>query len=896
MPMKAVLAFCLLCIQLALCGSAYSQPVIINKGSRHYLQKIGTEEHKKLNPLGQTILKEYATALATNPANLNSTFQCEISRDATIAANNEATVRLRIINATVRGDASLKGFDISDVLVPTIFNAAVLLTTSKGDTLLYEQQQSLRLNKGNSAHIRFQVQIPPDTDTVWFEVHNLFFFHERPNVQQLISRVQKIADYYAADYLLKIVQEQLASVKCSQYDLLPQCFLVLIEVDRVLKHIGKANFSEHLSLGISDPVALQRRFELAANTHSYLMREFSVLLNQNNRIYLTQTEEALVQQYINGILRFIDDNPEPGFAAAPFINQLTVIDYSGKEFEQQANYFRQLAHRIYPGIPRANASAQLLSLIYNAMLSKANDFVEAVEFNKAVVLHENAGRFCEAFEEVDCNDNAYFELSKAKHGLYGFYLSVANRAIEMQRPDIGSSYVFLARDYQLKNKNLIIHNGEVMVMLVKLFDAYVVEAAKYNRAERYDSALILLNRLMLPDINITPSAAWHAQKSITLNGLLAGRLSAFSQALDAQPLAVTENLYHNLAQFINSDMHGIGLTADNSAAFLKTQQLFVQQLIIAARSDMVVEYFEESMRKLILTRSIIGKQVTDYSPEVDSLTLIAGREVVNRILRETVMLINQGKTDEGFELYSMALLRSEQYNLATDTITQIRLNDIYDAYLAIKCIQLQSRLDQVLQQAEKLAVLQMFIQLTDTLSMAIKEVSSLKACRLSLSAAETLISKYQQPYEFQRSLQLANRALAQNDFLTCLRNIELAEKAYTQNNLKEFGLEQFSMLGYATENANSALNWYIAGRFVQLQRFDEALTMLEQIREAGVPSSETESLQQEIGFLIGSGDKHEVGFFKSFSKPKEHTNGLPWYKPFNKAYRKGLGFSFPWLF
>jgi hypothetical protein len=762
--------------------------------------------------------------------------------------------------------------------------------------LLFERQQSLRLSKGNSAHIRFQVQIPHNIDTVWFEVQDLFFFHERSDIQQLINRVQKIADYYAADYLLKIVHDQLSTIKCTQYDLLPQCFLALIEVDRVLRHVSNANFSEQLSLGISDPAALQRRLELATNTHSYLMREFSILLNKNNRIYLTLTEDALITQYINGILRYIDNIPEPGFAAAPYINQLTVIEYSGKEFEQQANYFRQLAKRIYPDLPQDNASAHLLSLIYEAMLRKANEYVDAVEFNKAVVLHENACRFCEAFKEIECDENAYLQLSKAKHGLYGFYLTVANRAIEMQRPDIGSSYVFLARDYQRKNKHLIIHDGEVMIMLVKLFDAYVAEAAKYNMAEHYDSALIILNRVIQPDINITPSSAWHLQKSITMNGILAGRLIGFSTALDTMQLAVTENMYHNLVQFIKNDMAGISLSTFNSAAFHQIQQRFVQQLILAVGSDMDAEYYEESMRKLLLVRGIIGEEVTYFSPEVDSLTLIAGRQVINRILSETVLLINKGKTDDGFELYNKALQRSEEYGLTNDTITQTRLNGIYDAYLAVKCSQYQTRLDHVVQHAEKLAKSKMFIKLNDTLNAAVKEVSGLKACKLSLSEAEAILSKYQQPYELQRSLQIANLALAQNDFVSCLRNIETAEKISTQNNLREFGLEKVSMLGYTLKNANPAFNWYVARRFVQLHRPEEALAMLESIRETGVSSSETEGIQHDVGFLIGSRDRQEVGFFKSFSKPKQYTGGNSWYKPFNKAYRKGLGFSFPWLF
>lgn len=893
---RFVLALCLFIIHLTCPDPAFTQPQIFNKGSRHYLQRIGIEEHATINPYGRQMIIEYATALATNPANLNTSFQCEVLRESTVAASGEVTLRFRIISGSVRGDASLRGFDISDVLMPSVFNATLILSNSSGDTLLYEPQKSLRLSQGTSSHVRFTVELPPETDSVWVEVKDLFFFHERHDIPRLIARIQKIADYYAADYLLRDVQQQLATVNCRQYDLLPQCFLSLLEVDRILQHIGNARFPEHLSLGVSDPVELQPGFEVASNTYAYLMREFTRTLQQTNRIYLTQTIESLVIRYIEGITRHINDHPEPGFAAAPFINQLSSIAFAGKEFEQKAGFFRQIAERIKPDISSEDAATEFLTMTYDAMLMKSKDYIRSVEFNKAVVLLETAGRFCEAFEEIECSEDGFFELSKAKHGLFGFYLTVAERAIDMQRPDIASSYVFLGREYQHNNRKLIIHDGEVTVMLIKLFDAWVLEATKYNRSGHYDSAMLLLNRVIQPDFGITPSAAWHTEKAIAMNGLLVSRLGSFGKALATEPLNITEGMYHNLMRFIEQDMLGVNLNEQNQLKFNRLKTEFVNQLMDAATADIDEEYFEESMRKLLLVRSLYKFEKTDQSQLADSLSIIAGREVIKQMLRETVTLINLGKTDEGYDLYSLAVSRSEEYGLDKDELTTSRMDEIYDAYLAVKCVQLQSRLDKVLIQAERLVTLQMYSQATDTVNTAYTFATSHQACRFSLDAARKFIDKYQHAAGYQRSLQMADRALSQNDFLACLRHIEAAETLYDKHNLKQFGLKPISLTDYAVKQGNTFLNWFIVRRLIQSLKFDQALMVLELLRESGVSSSEASELMQELGMHMGIEDRTQVNFFQSFSKPNEYTGGNSWYKPFNRAYRRGLGFRFPWFF
>ena len=870
-----------------------SQPVIIVTGNRFHLQRIDFEEHRKANPHGKQIMRDFATALATNPDNLNTVFQCEINREASLINPYELNVRFRVVNGEVRRDTHLRGFDLSKVLLPAAFQATFLITTSGRDTLLNETQRAIRLTQGNSAHIRYKVEIPAATDTVWFEVKDLYFFHERQSVSNLTAMIQHTANYYAADRLLKKTQEEMGRVNCKNPDLLPECFFVLLKAQRVLNHIANANFSGNLSLGVADPVQLQKRLEIGMNTHSFLMREFSSLMQRTNRIYLTKREDDLIMDYVDGITSFVEDDTHIGFAAAPFVNELLHIEYAGKQFEQDANYFRRIAALINPGVSPQEASARLLSLIYHAMLLRAGDFMADVNYNKAIILLENAERFCKAFHEVDCRADVSYELSKARHGLYGFYLSVAGKAIEMQRPDIASSYVFMARNYQRQNSKQIIHDGEVMLMLIRLFDAYVLEAAKHNKAGNFDSAYWIINRVMEPDFYITPTTAWHEQRHLALNGLLMRRLQSLRSSLETQPVTLSETIFYELMQFVDETLGDAGLSRENEQLMRSLLRTFVRQLVSAAEKDMANEFFEEAIRKLMLARKINGESAFEPIPAIDSLSYISGREVLFDMLRRTVILINQGRTDDAFLLFNEAILRRRTYRLDNDPIILSRFDEIFNAYLKIKCVQMQSRLDQTLIYAQRQAKLKSFVQAVDTLQNSLAGIAAKQICDFSTAQAESFLQQHRPAAEFQQALLLAERAFQMANMQLCLRHIESAEQLYSQHNLEKFGLAHFSMVVFAQDKNNSSLNIITANRYVQLGRFNEAFVMLELLREAGISAAELVDIQAGLGFMMGEKDRGQISFFQSFAKARQYSGGGAWYKSFHKSYRRGLGYRFP---
>jgi hypothetical protein len=434
----------------------------------------------------------------------------------------------------------------------------------------------------------------------------------------------------------------------------------------------------------------------------------------------------------------------------------------------------------------------------------------------------------------------------------------------------------------------------VMIMLIRLFDAYVLEAMKYNRSGKFDSAMIMLNRTVEPDIGVTPSATWHTQYQEASNGLLAEKIGFLKQAFNHKPVSETESMYHGLMQFVEVTMKQVPLTEGNKVGLASLQDEFARQLLDAAGADMAAGFFEESLRKLLLLRNMNEGKYRDQ--KVDSLTVVAGREVINILLEKTIVLINQGKTDEAFELYGQARQRSIQYGLSGDEITEKRLTDIFNAYLAVKCVQLQSQLEKTYAYAERLVSAKLFVKAVDTLNLMLSRAEKYQACGLDLNRFQRFLNKYDVPADFQGSLQMAEDAFSKRNFSSCLNHIENAEKLSEQSELGQYGLESFTMLDYAQEKQSNALNWYVARRYVQLFKYQRAFDMLDMLQKSGVKASDAAELQQELGELLGVRDRSEVSFFQSFSKQKEYTGGSSWYRPFNRAYRKGLGYRFPWIF
>lgn len=884
------LIFSLLIIFIVSSFSAFSQATVLYKGSRVFIQRLGSEHERYSNPAGSQMIKDFATALATNPNRLNIAFQCEINYEATVGAEGGLNIRFRIVNGDVRGDTHLRGFNLADVLMPAAFHASFIISTSSGDTLINETRSSLRLLQGNSPHVRYQIEKPAENDTLWLEVRNLFFLHDNQSNHALQEKLQAISNYYAADRLLEKVQKKMSATNCRHQDLLTECFFTLLQAERVINHIHHAGFPEALSLGINDPVQLQRRLEIGRNTNTYLRREFSQILKYTNRIYLTQKEDDLALDYVQGITAFIDGSTGPGFAAVHFVGRLSDADYMKTEFERNARTFRQLSKLISPNLAKDQASRKFLSMIYHAMLLKAGDYITAVDYNKAIVLYENADRFCRAFDEIECRDDASFQIAKARQGLFGFYLSVAGKAIEMQRPDIAESYVFQARDYQRRNSNLIISDEQVMITLIELFDAYLLEAARHNQSGKFDSALYILNRITEPDFNVTPTRSWYEQMNVALNGVLSQRIAFFNGSLDKQPFIVTEALYHGLERFISENLQHQAMSRENMQSLRNLRRMFLKRLVEIAVSDFETGLFDESMRKLLLAASIRGEYRIDAGNEIDSLKILAGREVIREMLDQTVVLINQGKTDDAFLLYEQALQKAKSYHLENDDITGRRLNDIYNAYLSVRCVQLQSRLDLTLIYAQRLASMKEFVMAVDTVNKVMKIIASRQVCDLSLQKTNKFLQTYQPPAEFQQSVTQADKALLRNDYASCLNHIETAAQSYERNELKRFGIGEFSMAIYASNKNSTMLNWYIARRYLQLLRYEQTLEILEMMRKAGSAASETSEIQNELGILTGMRDKGRVGFFESFSKAKDYSGGDSWFRKFHRAYRKGLGY------
>jgi hypothetical protein len=860
------------------CGQLHRQALLLNNFN-------GNSQHSS------RMLRDYAIAHTTHPDSLGLVFSCRQVCEVHVNSTGKPVIKIGFDDLVVKGTTSHKGFDFTDLLKPEAFRGKVVIQNFRNDTLyIYPFSGIFNPQK------LFQYELLPGiealNDSVWFEVSDLFFYHLPGNAEKLRARIRSIDEYQASSQLIASARRIMSPLNSRQPDLLPQSFVALLEASRILDHVSKNSLEKKLPLQHTDPLQLQRSLEIALNTHEFLSKEFVETLNKTSRIYLTQTEEEFVESFITSLSAYFNNNGQRGFSTGAFISGLSALDLNSEHFSTYKTYLRQIAAKINPHLQNKEASARVLSQIYNAMMELSKKLVAGSEYNQAIVMLENADRFCNSFEEIECSDENSRELAKARHGLYASYLSVANRATEANQLNLAMQYIELAREYQKNNSRLIYYDGDITIALIKLFDAYVVTATRQNTAQNYEAALGLLERAVGADFSITPTSGWHHQNSIALNGLLHHKLQRMMTQQDTLDLFALMDNYMEVKSFIAQKMSSAEPDEINSSLLSRWETAFLNNLVKEAEAGILIRDYEAVMELLFLSKNI-SRQPSGLKNRIESLSRNAGHEVIKQMLAQTVTSMNRGRTEEAFGLFYETVLRSEKYDLSGDAETKKQIDAVYDAYLSIRCIQVQSGFDQVLIYAQRLASSRMFDKAHDTINWVLQSATQYPACRLTLSTAKEFMEQYKHAAKFQKNVENAASALTQHHYEASFKYLLEAETLYNDHNLTSLTHESFSMIHFAEGHQSNKLLKLIAAHYAGTFRFEQSFAALALLKNHGIQASDLSDIQIMLGRGLGSRDRTEVGLLQSFSKARQYSGGGRWYNTFHRSYRRALGYRFP---
>ncbi|HSW67099.1 MAG TPA: hypothetical protein VLH16_00820, partial [Bacteroidales bacterium] len=551
------------------------------------------------------LLHYLAGAKSADPARMELRFQYDLTIGATQVSNQGVSIQFSINNGMMVGNSRFRNFDISTQLLPNFMNATLLVKNlTTGDTVITEPINSIKITNGSSQMHEVKVKLPSLSNPLQISLSEIRFYHLPDFSNKILSQIVLINEHEAALFLLKHCSNLLEGINCRHPDHIPECFLNLLAIERILVKVEQSRFDERLMLPPHDPAGFLRRFELIKNKHSLMSRDFLSTLRQTRTIYPTKLDEELVMQYVDEISRINMLASEAGFAYAPYISDLARLQIVSERADSLSQLTREIAVKLAGSGSGHNNYTRLMNMAYNAMLSEARSRLQANDYHNALVMFNNSMKFCGAFPEVECKPAVFQEISKAHHGLYDSYLSVARRAMEIGRPELAERYIRLAAEYQQNNSSSIITNIRVTEMNVRLFDAFVEKARQFNNLAAFDTAAAMLKRAANPEIGITPTQGWRNQMAIARNGQLRNLIAALQSETKLNRTTRAIDAWQKVDSFIEQEIKTPALLPQTVQLMQEATNNFSRLLVAAASDDFRNKRFDEVLNKFLIIEDL----------------------------------------------------------------------------------------------------------------------------------------------------------------------------------------------------------------------------------------------------------------------------------------------------
>jgi len=440
---------------------------------------------------------------ADDPENMNSYFVKEIARynflnlyntRYTLSYSLELSIKkspegIFLIDPTlkqgkVKGDVYYEKFDLAEVLMPSTYDFSLLVNThSASQTFKFTN-----LDFGNNMPLRLNDLQEDPFQNVEFNIRDVYFRYDDVDKETFQNRINKIHQFLGYYELLDFNLQKSKNLDPENSDSLLANFFKIYDLKR-FKEILENN-----EIAIQIPVAYEQNFREKLRGLNSNLRRLETLFTQNTDTLeivisnkdLVEASQTIINLQYNYLVLMKNSNHlfEPVF--------LKVTNFFGspdgwvlQEIEMRKILFKKVTPEI------TNQTIQDFSrILYSQYITEADTLISIEKYVEASLMVENATTLCNIKPETGCEILTFNKTAQTKYGIFDAYLRIASSAMEKGMLDYAQKYIFMARDFQSQNSNIILSPGLVEKSLEKLAWKYFQNARELFDDEKYGEAFI----------------------------------------------------------------------------------------------------------------------------------------------------------------------------------------------------------------------------------------------------------------------------------------------------------------------------------------------------------------------------------------------------------------------
>jgi len=370
-------------------------------------------------------------------------------------------------NIIMSGDVFYKGFNMTDVLVPSKYDFKATLSYKNGTKIKDFVQQITNFTPPFN-EVLLQCNDTALANNYDFEVTSVKFYYDYVVRNRFREKAALIDQYFSADFDLNDINKKLSEIDLKVFEEIEKSQSEMNKLKATEDNISNAAFWQALHIETYDPLKLNSKLFDVKKKHSEIQNQLNYTKSIIHELYYDKGVELYNNKKTYDAKTAFEKSLSYNPSYAPSQFYLAQIAFETNKTEEAKLQLKKLFTLDNIDGNTQKAAFSLVSAIEWRDMNSAAGLLTDGKYTEALAAVDKAESFCKSIPSYSCNDTIELIRHDCHQGIYNSYVKSADNLFIVKKYKEAGNEVLKAILYQQKFPEYIPHNDDALALKQKI--------------------------------------------------------------------------------------------------------------------------------------------------------------------------------------------------------------------------------------------------------------------------------------------------------------------------------------------------------------------------------------------------------------------------------------------
>ena len=380
---------------------------------------------------------------------------------------NVVSIYVNHQNIIINGDIYYKGFNMTDVLIPSKYEFTATLSRKNGSSVADFTQQKINFNPlFNEVLLVCNDSLPAVGYN--FMITSNKFYYDISARNRFRDKASLIDQYYMAETDLSGISKQLSAVNPNAFEDIEKTQTYLNKLKATTDNISGAAFWQALHVEAFDPLKLYIKLSDVRRSQTEVQNQLNYTKSVIHQLYYNKGVEAYNKKKTQEAKSAFEKSLTYNTTFAPSQFYLAQIAFDAGKTEEARQQIKKLFTFSNIDDDTKKAAYSLAGAIEWTDMNIAAGLLTGGKYTEALAAIDKAEKFCQSIPSYTCNDTINLIRRDCHLAIYSGYMKSANNLFIQKKYKDAGNEVQKAIFYQEKYQNYIPGNLDALDLKQKI--------------------------------------------------------------------------------------------------------------------------------------------------------------------------------------------------------------------------------------------------------------------------------------------------------------------------------------------------------------------------------------------------------------------------------------------